>query len=222
MFARGLCKFWICTLLTPLHWVCSCWALLMFYSCTSYNWELNGSILNLHELKKGLINLLFGFQTAWEFSLFRWKCDKTITFLLLIITAFAVKKTRVLSWQVTSGWQENVTFIITVTALTQHLEDVSQLCTFVSDYYKRDSSGNDFLFRVSATGSSRDVSWIHTYRTGQIPGWHFSKASIRVRNMKSKDYIGNKWLGVLLWLIGPKSPLKLIFSAWNDVDWDYH
>ena len=50
------------------------------------------------------------------------------------------------------------------------LEDVSQLCTFVSDYYKRDSSGNDFLFRVSATGSSRDVSWIHTYRMGQIPG----------------------------------------------------
>lgn len=57
-----------------------------------------------------------------------------------------------------------------VTALTQHLEDVSQLCTFVSDYYKRDSSGNDFLFRVSATGSSRDVSWIDTYRMGQIPG----------------------------------------------------
>ena len=96
MFARGLCKFWICTLLTPLHWVCSCWALLMFYSCISYNWELNGSILNLHELKKGLFidNLLFGFQTAWEFSLFRWKCDKTITFLLLIITAFAVKKNQ--------------------------------------------------------------------------------------------------------------------------------
>ena len=50
-------------------------------------------------------------------------------------------------------------------SVDQRLEDVSQLCTFVRDYYKRDSSGNDFLFRVSATGS-RNVSWIHTYPMG--------------------------------------------------------
>ena len=172
--------------------MCPYWASLMIYSCTSYNWELNESI-NLQKSPNQPSCWIP--NSMWIHSFLE---NVTKRFLFYFINCVHCKKKNKKTKQnkKNNTWGGFFRSTITVTTLTQHLKDVGQLCT-VSDYYKRDSSGNDFLFRVSATGSRDVYSWIHTYPMGYIPGDTFQRLQFGYV-AKSKDYVVNKWLVVLL------------------------
>ena len=186
MFAWGLCKFWICTWLRPLCARIKRHSWFIHVQARTENWMKALTSKKSPNQPSCWIPNCMWIQSFLE--------NVTKRFLFYFINCVHGKKKKKQTKQSKTHEEGFFRSTITVTTLTQHLQDVSQLCT-VSNYFKRDSSGNDFLFRVSTTGS-RDVSWIHTYPMGYTPGDTFQRLQFGYVT-KSKDYVVNKWLVVL-------------------------